>query len=241
METNGRRLIGRLADGLPEARHEALLALLRACVCLISAIMVPYAATDPDLVVLPSLVYLVLGLLSVAAAVVLARQSTPERARSLGRWSTAADVVFFLAFATAFSDRPGAGGLYGVFVLLIGPVRYGRRGLFATSVPVAVVALLMPQTDAHGGTMPRSEIVLLCVLFTLPALVVRAVTARGSARLRQAEQQFSTAFEHASIGMALADPDLHVLQANRSLGVLLGASPKSLLGSRLDEAVDESD
>lgn len=240
MDTNGRRLIGRFADGLPEARHEALVALLRACVCLVSAIMIPYAVPQPGVLLLSSLIYLTVGALSVAAAVVLA-QSTAERARRLGHWSTAADVAFFLAYAATFSGRPGAGGLYGVFVLLIGPIRYGHRGLLVTSVPVAVIALLLPQADKHGGTMPRSEIILLCVLFTLPALVVRAVAARGSARLRQAEQQFSTAFEHASIGMALADLELHVLQANRSLGVLLGASPQALLGSRLDEAVDESD
>src|SRR6185369_7034976 len=50
--------------------------------------------------------------------------------------------------------------------------------------------------------------------------------------------QFTTAFEHASIGMALTDADLTILQANRALGVLLGETPAHLHGRALDAAVD---
>jgi diguanylate cyclase (GGDEF)-like protein/PAS domain S-box-containing protein len=59
--------------------------------------------------------------------------------------------------------------------------------------------------------------------------------------VRQAELQFAAAFEHASIGMALIDLDLRVLQVNRSLGLLVGEPPSALLSSPLDHVVDALD
>jgi len=50
-----------------------------------------------------------------------------------------ADVGVFAGYAAAFGYRPGASGLYGAFVLVVGPVRYGWRGLLATTLPVALV------------------------------------------------------------------------------------------------------
>jgi diguanylate cyclase (GGDEF)-like protein/PAS domain S-box-containing protein len=241
MDRTWRQLLGRLADGLPEARYEAAIAVLRACLCVTSAVLMWITMSSTDDLATPALVTLAIGATSAGLVGVLARQPTVDRARRWGRWSTAADVALYAGYSAAFAGRPGASGLYGAFVLLMGPVRYGWRGLLWTGVPVALIASVWPQVDAHGVTQPIEQIVLLCLLFSLPAVIVRAIAMRGSARLRQAEQQFATAFEHASIGMALSDLDLHVQQANRSLGVLLGESPQVLVGSRLDTAVDRLD
>jgi diguanylate cyclase (GGDEF)-like protein/PAS domain S-box-containing protein len=192
-------------------------------------------------VLLPALANVAIGLGSAALAIGVARHSTVARARAAGRWSTAADVGLYAAYSAAFAHHPGVGGFYGVFVLVIGPVRYGWRGLFVTTLPVAVIATIWTSADGAGKELTVGDIVMLCLLLSLPALVMRSVAMRGGARLRQAEQQFATAFEHASIGMALTDLELHVLQANRSLGVLLGETPHALVDSRLDAAVDRLD
>jgi diguanylate cyclase (GGDEF)-like protein/PAS domain S-box-containing protein len=237
MRGDGRRLLAKIADGLPEARYEAVMALLRACILLISGILLLTTGSGPGLG-LPAVLQLVLGAVSAALALPLAHARTPEAARAWGRWSTVADVALFAAYSAAFSDRPGAGSLLGAYVLVVGPIRYGWRGVLATALPVGVISVLWPQLDASGGSVPAVDVLLLCLLFALPVVGVRAAAMRGGARLRQAEEQFATAFEHASIGMALTDRDLHVVQANRSLGVLLGESPQQLHGNRLDAAVD---
>jgi diguanylate cyclase (GGDEF)-like protein/PAS domain S-box-containing protein len=241
MDRTWRRLLGRLADGLPEARYEAVIAVLRSCLCLTGAVAMLLTTSTTDRLVVPALVTLAIGAVSAGLVGVLALQPTVERARRWGSWSTAGDLALFAGYSAAFSGRPGASGFYGVFVLVMGPVRYGWRGLLWTAMPVAVIAGIWPQVDTHGVSQPFGQVVLLCLLLSLPVIMVRAIAMRGSARLRQAEQQFATAFEHASIGMALADLDLQVQQANRSLGVLLGESPHELVGSRLDAAVDRLD
>jgi diguanylate cyclase (GGDEF)-like protein/PAS domain S-box-containing protein len=240
MPTAWPRLVGRLEDGPPEARYEATLALLRACLGLVGGVTLLLAGSHPRLLV-PAAVNLLVGLLSAGAAVGLARVQTAQAARRWGRWSTLGDVLLFAAYSWAFHDTPGAGTLFGLYVLLVGPIRYGLRGLPVTVLPVALVAAGWPQLDAAGRWESAGQVVLLSLLFALPAVVVRAVVMRGSARLRQAEEQFATAFEHASIGMALADLDLHVRQANRALGTLVGSSPAQLLGTRLDAVVDRPD
>ncbi len=238
MVFTGRRLVVKLADGLPEARYEAVLALLRACLCGVGFVTLLLISES---LLAPALVNAAIAVASLLLAVRLATVTSIESARRYGRWSTGVDVALFAAYSVAFASRPGAGALYGAFVLVIGPVRYGLRGIPATAVPVALVAALWPQLDASGTTAPVGEILFLCAVFALAPVAVRAVLMRGSARLRLAEQQFSTAFEHASIGMALTDRELRVLQANRSLGVLLGETPADLLHARLDAAVDRLD
>ena len=238
MDRTWRRWLGRFADGLPEARYEAVLALTRTSLCLTSGLALLLQADPHTDLVLPAVMNIGIGVASLVVAGLLGKVSSPEGARRYGRWSTAADLTLYAAYAAAFASRPGAGALYAVFVLLVGPIRYGARGLLVTVAPVAAVSVVWPQLDVTGAHGPRLQVVLLCAIFALPALIVRAVVTRGSARLRQAEQQFATAFEHASIGMALTDLDLQILQANRSMGVLLGESAGTLVGGRLDAAVD---
>ncbi|WP_367872087.1 PAS domain S-box protein [Luteolibacter sp. Populi] len=58
----------------------------------------------------------------------------------------------------------------------------------------------------------------------------REMAERGRAEqeLQSSERRFSSAFEHASIGMALVSPDGHWLKANRALCQLIGYAPQEL-------------
>ena len=179
-----------------------------------------------------------LALVSLVVAVRVAGAGSAAAARAVGRWSTAADVVAYAVYSMAFGHRPGAGTLYGAFVLVVGPLRYGPAGILATVVPVGVTAALWPQLDVTSSSPGTGQVAALCAIFTLPTIVVRSVVMRSGDRLRQAEQQFTTAFEHASIGMAITDLELRVVRANRALGVLLGQTPAQLQGCALDGSVD---
>jgi diguanylate cyclase (GGDEF)-like protein/PAS domain S-box-containing protein len=241
MQPAQRRLLARLTEALPEARYEAVLALLRSCLLLGGGFALLLAARHGERLTLPFLVNVVLAVLSAVLAVRVSRVSDPRTARAWGAWSTVADVLVYASYSAAFGDRPGAGSVYGVFVLLAGPIRYGGWGVLATVVPVGITAVLWPQQDLTGAAPGAADVAVLCVIFSAPAVVIRSVVMRGGARVRQAEQQFSTAFEHAPIGKALLDDDLLVIQANRALGCLVGEEPAALIGRALDEVADPAD
>jgi diguanylate cyclase (GGDEF)-like protein/PAS domain S-box-containing protein len=236
-----RRLLARLTEAPSEARYEAVLALLRSCVLVGGGFALLLAARHGDDLTGPFLANVALAVVSVVLAARFSRMSDAAMARAWGRWSTLADVLAYAGYSVAFHDRPGAGSVYGVFVLLIGPIRYGGKGVLATVVPVGITAVLWPQLDLTGATTGTADVVVLCAIFSAPAVVIRSVVMRGGARVRQAEEQFSAAFEHAPIGKALLDDDLRVLQANRALGVLVGEEPTELIGRSLDELADEAD
>jgi diguanylate cyclase (GGDEF)-like protein/PAS domain S-box-containing protein len=238
MHRTWRRSLARLTEALPEARYEAVLAVLRACVLVAGGLALLVTSDKGQDLGLPAVVNFVLAAASLVLAARVCRVTDVSTARAWGQWSTVADVVAYTCYLIAFSSRPGAASAYGVFVLLAGPIRYGLRGVLATAVPVALTAVLWPQHDVAGSTFGAAEVIGLCAIFTAPTVAIRAVIMRSGARLRQAERQFTTAFEHASIGMALTDLDIRVVQANRALGVLLGETPTHLQGRPLDEAVD---
>jgi len=238
MQSRWRRLVVRMSEALPEARYEALLAVLRASVLVAGGLFLLTQGGSDDLH--PAIaVNLVLGILSFAAAVPLSQVAEPERARAWGRWSTTLDVLLYVGYSAAFHEMPGAGSIYPVFVLVAGPLRWGLAGMPATVLPVVVIATWMPQERLDGNVMSDPvDIALQCLLITLPVILIRSLVMRSGARLRQAEQQFATAFEHASIGMALLEVDLRVIKANRALGVLLGVPAAHLAERHLADAVD---
>src|SRR5260221_9803752 len=103
-----------------------------------------------------------IGVGSFVAAWAFAQVDDAHRARWWGRVSTIADVGIYAGYSIAFHNVPGAGSLYGVFVLLMGPVRYGLRGVPATVVPVGLIAALWPQLDLTGKSIDGATIVALC-------------------------------------------------------------------------------
>jgi diguanylate cyclase (GGDEF)-like protein len=178
---------GRLGEAIPEARYEVIQALLRTSVCTTAALLIGTVRVTSE-ATQAVLVNLAIAAVSLAAAVGLARVSDPRRARAYGRLSTCCDVVAFAGYAFVFHEHAGVGGVYAVYVLLAGPLRYGLWGVPATVVPVGIISVLLPQTDELGGHIGPLQAVLLCIGFSVPAIAVRALLSRGSGRLRQAEQ-----------------------------------------------------
>src|SRR5689334_25014256 len=93
MHRSWRRLLARLSDALPEARYEAVLALLRASVLLAGGLALLVGTQGARGLALPLVLNLLLGLGSIALAVAFSRVKDVGTARSWGRWSTAADVA----------------------------------------------------------------------------------------------------------------------------------------------------
>jgi hypothetical protein len=78
------------------------------------------------------------------------------------------DLGFYTGYSAAFADRPGAGSLYGVLALLMGPLLWGWRGLPLTAVPVGLAASFWPQRDALGVELGVWQTWMLVLLFALP-------------------------------------------------------------------------
>lgn len=227
-----------LAAGTAAARAEAIFCLLRSAVALAGAATLVVTTAEPQAARTPLIVaawlHVALGVASLAAVVPLTRLTTDSATRRAACVATALDVAIYAAYTIAFASHAGAGTTYGIFVLLIGPVRWGWRGALVTGLPVGIVASLWPQQDVTGDTIGIAQTWLLIVLFAALIAAIATLTRRAGARLRQAQEQFRAAFEHASIGMALLDEDLALLQVNRSLAQLLGSAESELFGTRLD-------
>lgn len=223
------------------ARSEALLALVRAALLLASSATFVVSHPPQTSLAGQALIHLVLGLLSLAAVLPLARLRTLEAVERAAVLSLLADVAVYAVYTAAFADVAGAGSLLGVFLLVEGPLRWGWRGGVASGLPVALVASVWPPQDATGSTLSVGRTWLLCALFGGLTVLVQHGVARSGARMRQLEQQFATAFDRASIGMALLDETMTVVQTNRALSSLLGVPADSLLGTHLPDFVDSED
>ena len=219
-------------------RTEAAVALTRAFVLVFSGVALSLGAVDVPGAFVAA--HLLLAAVSMAGVVPLARMS-PEAARRVGAATTVVDVLACAAYAIAVDGRPGLGSLYLLFVIVLGPLRWGLPGVVATGVPVGLISVLWPMPDVTGSTVGGAQLWLLVALITFPAALLSEVWRRSGARLRQAQSQFEAAFEHASIGMALLDPELRVLQANPSLAGLLGTPVEALVGSSVGDWAEEED
>ena len=224
----GSSLPTRLA-ALPAAvRTEVTIMLLRAAVAAVAAAtLVLRPPTDASV---PVLLHVLVAAASLLLVLPLARLRTDEAVGRIARAATCVDLLLYAGYAAAFTDRPGTGTTYALFALLVGPVRWGWRGALATGLPVGLIATVWPSQDVSGVETPTAQVWMLVALFVLPTAAICTLTRRASARLQQAEEQFRTAFEHASIGMALLDEDLRVLQVNRSLAGLVGVGEGELTG-----------
>src|SRR5690349_12511077 len=99
MHRSWRRLLARLSEALPEARYEAVLALLRASVLIAGGLGLLVGAHGTDGLELPVVLNLVLGVASVCLAGAFARVKDVDAARRWGRWCTAADVLLYAAYS----------------------------------------------------------------------------------------------------------------------------------------------
>jgi diguanylate cyclase (GGDEF)-like protein/PAS domain S-box-containing protein len=64
---------------------------------------------------------------------------------------------------------------------------------------------------------------------------------RAEAELREAQERFRSAFEHAPIGMALAAVDGHMFRVNRALVQIVGRGESDLLSSSILDLIHEDD
>ena len=64
---------------------------------------------------------------------------------------------------------------------------------------------------------------------------------QAEAELREAQERFRSAFDHAPIGMALIAPGGHCFQANRAFAQMLGRAEDDLVGVAVGAITDPSD
>ena len=98
---------------------------------------------------------------------------------------------------------------------------------------VAVGTLLV--ADPRGGSFAPEDVRLLSTLATHAAVVL--ANARFFDLVRQAKEEWETAFDALSEGMAVVDEEGRVRRANRSLAALLGRSVEAVVGEDLCEAL----
>ena len=108
----------------------------------------------------------------------------------------------------------------------------------AASVPLrahGVVVGTLVVTDPRGGSFAPEDIRLLSTVATHAAVVI--ANARFFEMVRRAKEQWETAFDALSEGIAVVDEEGRVRRANRSLAELLGGSLPKLIGEHLCHAL----
>jgi two-component system NtrC family sensor kinase len=115
---------------------------------------------------------------------------------------------------------------------------HGFEAVAAAAVPLrshgAVIGTLVI-TDPREGRFAPEDVRLLSTLATHAAVVI--ANARFFEMVRRAKEQWETAFDALSEGIAVVDPDGVVRRANRSLASLLGVPVPTLVGTPLGEAL----
>jgi two-component system NtrC family sensor kinase len=108
----------------------------------------------------------------------------------------------------------------------------------AASVPLrahGVVVGTLVVTDPRGGSFAPEDIRLLSTVATHAAVVI--ANARFFEMVRRAKEQWETAFDALSEGIAVVDEAGRMERANRALAELLGAPVPDLIGKHLGEAL----
>lgn len=114
----------------------------------------------------------------------------------------------------------------------------GFEAASAAAVPLrshgSVIGTLVI-TDPRGGVFVPEDIRLLSTVATHAAVVI--ANARFFELVRRAKEQWETAFDAMSEGIAVVDDEGHVRRSNRALAALLGLPLASVVGARLDETL----
>ncbi len=108
----------------------------------------------------------------------------------------------------------------------------------AASVPLrahGVVVGTLVVTDPRGGSFAPEDIRLLSTVATHAAVVI--ANARFFEMVRRAKEQWETAFDALSEGIAVVDEAGRVRRANRSLAEMLGGPLPKLIGAHLCHAL----
>src|SRR5690606_36861404 len=91
-------------------------------------------------------------------------------------------------------------------------------GLFASLLMYAVAWMLArTESRAHGIALRLTE------------------------EFRRSEQRFRTAMTYSAIGKALLDSEGAIVEANPSMGTIVGRTPESLVGVRFDALFEDDD
>jgi two-component system NtrC family sensor kinase len=117
---------------------------------------------------------------------------------------------------------------------LLGALQAGS----AASVPLrahGVVVGTLVVTDPRGGAFAPEDIRLLSTVATHAAVVI--ANARFFEMVRRAKEQWETAFDALSEGIAVVDGEGRVRRANRSLAELMGGPLPKLIGDHLCHAL----
>src|SRR2546430_6031257 len=114
----------------------------------------------------------------------------------------------------------------------------GVQAAAAAAVPLrshGVVIGTLLITDPREGVFVPEDVRLLSTLATHAAVVI--ANARFFEMVRRAKEQWETAFDALSEGIAVVDDEGRVRRANRSLAALLGAPLPNVVGTPLGEAL----
>src|ERR1044071_2535307 len=114
----------------------------------------------------------------------------------------------------------------------------GSQASAAAAVPLrshgTIIGTLII-TDPREGVFVPEELRLLSTLATHAAVVI--ANARFFEMVRRAKEQWETAFDALSEGIAVVDDEGHVRRANRALANLLGTPLQNVVGTPLGEAL----
>src|SRR5437660_435062 len=114
----------------------------------------------------------------------------------------------------------------------------GFEAAAAAAVPLrshGIVIGTLVITDPREGVFVPEDIRLLSTLATHAAVVI--ANARFFEMVRRAKEQWETAFDALSEGIAVVDDEGRVRRSNRSLAALLGAPLPNVVGTPLGEAL----
>ncbi|HVF20443.1 MAG TPA: EAL domain-containing protein [Mycobacteriales bacterium] len=237
---------GRSAEAFGLARLEVMFCLLRAAGATLAVFGLlsprpadtagaPVSITAPIAVNLLALAF-ALGVALTARAI-----RSPGGLHRLGVVAISFDLLFFAAYSALFHDVRGAGTLAGLLAIVEGAMRLGLRGAVGSCAAVATTALIWPQAAIAGFRQSPVNVVVLCTLIGGSTILVTRFARRTTAMLRRAQEQFSAAFQHASIGMAVVDSTGDLVQVNHALADMIGVSEGELTGRSVHELVDVDD
>ena len=117
---------------------------------------------------------------------------------------------------------------------LVGDVDAGSAAAVPLRAHGTIIGTLII-VDASAGAFAAEDIRLLSTLATHAAVVI--ANARFFEMVRHAKEQWETAFDALSEGIAVVDEQGRVRRANRSLADLLGRPLPSVVGAHLGEAL----